>query len=73
MNVFEEDIENAIKAEFIPWSKLMGKTILITGATGLIGRTLVNVLNLANKKKQLNLKIIGLVRDEKEQMTDLKI
>ena len=65
MSIFDEDIENAVNAEFIPWSKLMDKTILITGATGLIGRTLVNVLNFANKKKQLNLKIIGLVRDEK--------
>ena len=48
MSIFDEDIENAVNAEFIPWSKLMDKTILITGATGLIGRTLVKTVEFKN-------------------------
>ena len=60
---FIEDMEYVSNAEFIPWDKLKNKTILITGATGLIGYTLVNSLVYANKKRGLNLKILALVRD----------
>ena len=38
MDIFAEDINNVAAADFIPWKKLSGKTVLITGATGLIGR-----------------------------------
>lgn len=40
---YKEDIINAAKLD-IPWSKLSGCNILITGATGLIGSCLVEVL-----------------------------
>ncbi len=60
---FIEDMEYVSNAEFIPWYKLKNKTILITGATGLIGYTLVNSLVYTNKKRGLNLKILALVRD----------
>lgn len=60
---FIEDMEYISNAEFIPWDKLKNKTILVTGATGLIGYTLVNSLVYANKKRKLNLKILALVRD----------
>lgn len=42
--VFKEDIKSIVKAEFIPWEKLENRTILITGATGLIGSEIVNIL-----------------------------
>lgn len=32
----------------LPWQKLRGKTVLITGGTGLIGSFLIDVLNAAN-------------------------
>ena len=61
---FEEDMEYICSSEFIPWKQLQGKTIFVTGATGLIGYTLVNALIYANQKKNLNANIIALVRDE---------
>ena len=64
-SVFQEDIRNVAKAEFISWDMLAGKTLLITGATGLIGAALINALNYASKTKKLNLKIIALVRSRK--------
>ena len=50
--------------EFIDWEKLRGKTILITGATGLIGYTIISSLVYTSKQKNLHLKILALVRDE---------
>lgn len=35
--IIREDMEYVTKAEFIPWEKVDGKTVFITGATGLIG------------------------------------
>ena len=63
-NIFQEDIRNVAKADFIPWDMLAEKTIFVTGATGLIGATVINALNYANKVKQLNLKVLALVRDQ---------
>lgn len=40
---YKEDIQNATKID-LPWGKLSGCNILITGATGLIGSCLVEVL-----------------------------
>ncbi len=60
---FYRDMEYISNAEFIPWEKLKNKTIFITGATGLIGHTLVNSLLYANQKRGLDLKILALVRD----------
>lgn len=45
----------------LPWEKLHNKTILISGATGMLGTFLVDVL----MKKNLNIKVLALGRDEK--------
>ncbi len=44
--LYEKDISRAVAAH-LPWEKLKGKNVLVTGATGLIGSCLVRVL-LAN-------------------------
>ena len=45
-----EYVENVkrVAALALPWEKLRGKTILVTGGTGLIGSYLIDVLNAAN-------------------------
>ena len=43
MNTYRDDIQ-AVFHENLPWEKLSGSNILVTGATGLIGSTLVDVL-----------------------------
>jgi UDP-glucuronate decarboxylase len=44
--------------------QLKGKTFFVTGATGLIGSSLIRFLLLANCEKKLNIRIIGLCRNE---------
>ena len=50
--------------ESINWEKLKNKTILITGATGLIGSAVIRMLDQMNHEKGLNAKIIALVRNK---------
>ena len=44
---YVEDVKR-VAALDLPWNKLRGKTILVTGGTGLIGSFLIDVLNAAN-------------------------
>lgn len=65
-NVFLEDLNSITQTSCIPWEKLQGKTVLITGGTGLIGSTLINSLLYANQKRNLNLQVLALVRNQKK-------
>lgn len=60
--VFQSDLKTICNAEYIPWDKLKGKTVLITGATGLIGYTLTCALLYSGRKRDLNLRVLALVR-----------
>lgn len=46
------------------WEKLRNATVLVTGATGRLGIYIVNALIGANKKDDLNIKILALARNE---------
>lgn len=61
--VFREDLEGLATCAFIPWDELRGKTVFITGATGLIGYTLTSALLYYNKEHQAGLRVVALVRD----------
>ncbi len=57
MNLYNKDILSVFK-EKLPWNKLSGCNILITGATGLIGGCLVETLML-NPKRDYNVYALG--------------
>ena len=61
----KENYLSVSEADFINWNKLRGSTIFVTGATGLIGTSLIKALNFANNRKNLGIKVLGLVRDRK--------
>lgn len=61
--VFREDIEQIISDPHLPWHEMSNKSVLITGATGLIGTALAFALSAASQKYQLNLSLIGNGRD----------
>lgn len=62
--VFREDMEYIAGVDFVPWEKLRGRTLFITGATGLIGFNLISALAYLNLKRNIPLKMLALVRDE---------
>ena len=62
-NIFEQNLDDVVNADFIPIEKLKGKTLFVTGATGLIGHTLVSSLIRANEVKNTHIKILALVRN----------
>lgn len=63
MNVFNFDSEiSACANTNADWAKLDNKTIMITGATGLVGRYLIEVLLKRNQLKGIHTKIVAVGR-----------
>ncbi|MBR4643299.1 MAG: NAD-dependent epimerase/dehydratase family protein [Selenomonadaceae bacterium] len=62
--LYEADVAG-IANENLPWEKLAGKNLLLTGASGLIGTVLVDALMKKNRDDKLNLKIFAAGRNEK--------
>lgn len=61
--VVNEDIQNIVSADSVDWEQFRGKTIAVSGATGLIGKMCVFALLAADKKYELNLTVVAFVRD----------
>ena len=49
----------------IQWERLRNKTVMISGATGLIGSYMIDLIMYNNLNDNLNCKIVALVRNEK--------
>lgn len=62
--IFREDMEYIAGVDFVPWEQLRGRTLFITGATGLIGFNLISALAYMNIKLDMPLKMLALVRNE---------
>lgn len=59
----QKDMDQLLSRTCIPWEDLRERTVLVTGATGLIGTALVKSLLYANQEKDLHLQVLALVRD----------
>lgn len=64
-NYYSEDI-NSVCESGLPWDKLRGKSIMLSGATGLIGSFLVDVILEKNITDNLNCTVYALGRDEEK-------
>ena len=56
--IYAADIAG-VANENLPWEKLAGKSLLLTGATGLIGTLMIDVLMKKNRDDNLNVKIFA--------------
>lgn len=61
--ILQSDLDKLLCRQEIDWTQLQGTSILVTGATGLIGGQIVSFLLHANRKLHLDLKVYALVRD----------
>lgn len=61
--LYLHDIEAVANDPAIPWERLNNKTICITGATGMIGSFLIDVLMYKNDFESLNTKVLAFCRN----------
>ena len=59
----QEDLEAVASDGQIDWERFRGKTVAVTGATGLLGKLMVLALLHADEKYALDLRVLALVRD----------
>lgn len=67
MKLYENEVNSIAKQNDIPWEKLSGKTILLSGATGMVGKCLIDILMRRNAMSENSMgmepiKIIALSR-----------
>ena len=62
-SLYLEDVRYVASMK-LPWEKLLNTRILITGASGLIGSFLVDVLMWRNKNAGMNCKVYAIGRNE---------
>lgn len=63
--LYLEDIRMVVEQP-LPWNLLNGKSLLISGATGLIGSFLIDVVMYLNKEQEINCKVFALGRSEEK-------
>lgn len=63
--LYQEDIR-AVAGLPLPWERLQGKSVLISGATGMIGRFLIDVLACRNRTEGMDCKVYALGRSEEK-------
>ena len=61
----QEDLE-AVADSDLPLTELSGSTILVTGATGLVGSETVRALACINRKRKAGITILALIRNPKK-------
>lgn len=64
--IIQQDIEWILSSKLIDWSMFKEKTILISGANGMLPSYMVDTLLYLNKVKRYNIKVIALVRNREK-------
>jgi NADPH:quinone reductase-like Zn-dependent oxidoreductase len=65
--LYKEDIEK-VAGLALPWEKLKGSSVMISGATGLLGSFLIDVIMHKNLKEGLGCVIYALGRNKGKAM-----
>lgn len=64
--IYQQDIEDIASDDSIPWDELDGRTVLVTGATGLIGGMICKALLCANRMRGIEIGVVALCRSSKK-------
>lgn len=64
-SIIEQDLKEVYQRK-IPWEKLEGKTVLVTGAYGMLASYLVYMLIYLNEKAGMHIQILAVVRSEEK-------
>jgi UDP-glucuronate decarboxylase len=64
--VLKDDVEAALSDAAMPWDQFRDATILVTGATGVIGNAIVRMLRAADTAKGLELTVVAQGRDPRK-------
>lgn len=64
--VFAEDARQVASEECVDWEALRGRTVAVTGATGLLGRIIVCSLLCAGEARGLDMTVLALARSEEK-------
>jgi len=65
-SLYLEDLQVISSFKSIPWDYLRGASLLLSGATGMIGSLLLDAIMYKNEKDALNCRIIALGRNEEK-------
>ncbi len=65
-DVIRDDLGRIGAAGWVPWYALQDRTVLVTGATGLIGRTLTKALLWHALQHDTRARVLALVRNERK-------
>lgn len=63
--IVQDDLEK-ISCAPLPWNELAGKSVLVTGANGMIATYLIYTLMYLNLRKGIDIKVIALSRSERK-------
>ena len=64
-SIYQQDIKKVV-GQSLPWERLHRKSMLISGATGLIGSFLIDVIMFLNKEQDMKCKVYALGRSEEK-------
>ncbi len=64
-SIIQEDLENVVNCG-IDFESMNGKTVFVTGATGLIGSQLVKAVLCADRLKNLSIRVLAYVRSKEK-------
>ena len=62
-SVLQQDFEEIAVSDFVDWEAFRGKTVLVTGATGLIGGILARALVCVSVSRGLGIRVLAVVRN----------
>ena len=69
--ILKEDLPRIVKQN-INWNALKNKSVMVTGASGMVGSYFVRTLLELNESMNMGIKVIGVVRNVKKVAEDIK-